>query len=345
LPLLRAKRVAVVGVGTVGSQIANELAKCGVGHLRLIDHDRLEVANLSRHILPVAYVGRNKAEGLAEHLAAQVDGLRAEAIPSKIDQSVPDDLLDEWLDVDLIVAATDDRQAQRRIGQRAFVPATPAIFPALYVEGGGEVIVQLDHGWPCFGCWDYFRTEEEQLRGVTGLNISGWPVIYTSIRLCLGMLDPSSEHREMMVERGERQPTQGFLLRPSGDLHTVSLIWRPNCPSCGVGSAESLRRPADLIRRPATVRARRPPVRQPVERPTGLTIESLVSNFIPGIFVWVLWCLAVWFVVTLLFVIAGSSAEHTEGGKIILYSLYFGPVLIAVLGVVVASLPERDRES
>jgi hypothetical protein len=227
----------------------------------LIDHDILETVNLARHILPLQYVGRNKAQGLAEHLAEQVDGLKTEAISRKIDQSVSDDLLDEWLDVDLIVAATDDRRAQRRVGERALVPSTPAIFPALYVEDGGEVVVQLDRRLPCFGCWDYFRTNEEQLRGVTGLNIAGWPVIHTSIRLCLGILDPDSEDGSMMApEEGQRQPIQNFLLNRSGELKRAILTRRPTCPSCAVGPSPLRREAAHAWRAAERSRPRTAPL-------------------------------------------------------------------------------------
>jgi len=65
-PLLQTKRVVVVGVGQVGSKIAAELARAGIGYLRFIDHDILERSNLFRHVLPGEYADGtwNKADGL-----------------------------------------------------------------------------------------------------------------------------------------------------------------------------------------------------------------------------------------------------------------------------------------
>lgn len=167
-PLMQSQRVVVVGVGTVGSRIADYFANSTIGFLRLIDHDPLEIVNPYRHALPVEYLGWNKAVGLADWLLKQVPRLQVDPIDRKIDQSIPTELLDRWLaDTDLIVAATDDRDAQRRIGQQTLVLGIPAIFPGQYLGGGGEVIVQLDPRLPCFGCWDYFRTSGEQLRGVS----------------------------------------------------------------------------------------------------------------------------------------------------------------------------------
>lgn len=43
-------KVGIVGLGSGGSPVALELAKAGVGHLVLIDFDRLELANVVRHV-------------------------------------------------------------------------------------------------------------------------------------------------------------------------------------------------------------------------------------------------------------------------------------------------------
>lgn len=167
LRLLQTSRVVVVGVGTVGSQIARELANSGVGHLLLIDDDVLELSNLLRHILPKAFIGLNKAEAVANYLAEEVPGLHAEAVPRKIDASMTDAEIDRLLqDADLIVAATDDREAQRRIARRALALDVLAIFPALYADSGGEVIVQSSPQLPCFFCWDGYRGRVRQARGV-----------------------------------------------------------------------------------------------------------------------------------------------------------------------------------
>jgi ThiF family len=237
--LLQSKLVVVIGLGMVGSPIAQKLARSAVGHLRFIDDDILEIENLGRHVLPVEYVDNvqpwNKAEGLAHYLAKQVEGLHTGAIPRKVDGLVRDDLLDAWLsDADLIVAATDDREAQRRIGVRALELGIPAIFPALYPQdGGGEIVLQLDHDWPCFGCWDYFRTNTEQLRGINALELAGQPVIHMSVVLCLSILDPDSVHKDVMKGDPGDPPNQVFMLDDAATLRSGPARWRDECPSCG----------------------------------------------------------------------------------------------------------------
>ena len=57
-------RVVCVGVGSLGSTVALQLARSGVGHLTLIDPDHLVSANLGRHMLGADDLGLPKAEAL-----------------------------------------------------------------------------------------------------------------------------------------------------------------------------------------------------------------------------------------------------------------------------------------
>lgn len=66
--LLRQAHVAVVGLGGLGSNVALWLARLGVGHLQLIDFDRVELSNLNRQYYFLADVGLFKAEALLPKL-------------------------------------------------------------------------------------------------------------------------------------------------------------------------------------------------------------------------------------------------------------------------------------
>jgi hypothetical protein len=230
--------VVVVGIGAVGSQVTMELARCGVGRFRLIDGDVLEESNRPRHVLPRGYVGRNKATAMKQYLDSEVPGSHSEAESRYVNETVSDAELDDLLrDADLIVAATDDREAQRRVGRRALAVGVPAIFPALYRDGGGEVIVQLDPQFPCFFCWDGFRDNEQQLREVRALNAIAQPIIRWATLISLAVLDPSSEHRRLLAAGRGQPPRQIFVDIPTQPLLMAPLLRRPDCPSCRVGPA------------------------------------------------------------------------------------------------------------
>lgn len=57
------KKVAIVGCGSVGSGIAVQLAKAGIGELDLIDFDKMEVENIYRHTLGATALN-NETDGL-----------------------------------------------------------------------------------------------------------------------------------------------------------------------------------------------------------------------------------------------------------------------------------------
>ncbi|WP_346662485.1 sulfur carrier protein ThiS adenylyltransferase ThiF [uncultured Merdimonas sp.] len=65
---LKAGKVAVAGLGGLGSNVAFSLARIGVGSLHLIDFDRVDVTNLNRQQYRMCHVGRYKTEALKEEL-------------------------------------------------------------------------------------------------------------------------------------------------------------------------------------------------------------------------------------------------------------------------------------
>lgn len=65
---LRDAYVAVAGLGGLGSHIAVMLARSGVGHMRLIDFDVVDVTNLNRQAYGISQVGKEKTEALKEIL-------------------------------------------------------------------------------------------------------------------------------------------------------------------------------------------------------------------------------------------------------------------------------------
>lgn len=103
VPILLDRVVTVLGCGALGSMTAVRLAQSGVGAFRLVDHESLETANVGRHALGMADVGRGKAKALADHLLRRFPHLRfVEPYPERWQQSAK---RDELLGADLVIAA------------------------------------------------------------------------------------------------------------------------------------------------------------------------------------------------------------------------------------------------
>jgi molybdopterin/thiamine biosynthesis adenylyltransferase len=105
------KKVAIVGVGAIGSQIADLLGRAGVGFLTLVDHDIVRPGNLIRHTASAGDVGAAKVEVVKRLVTggpAQPEVDVHEDMVTTIDQAT--DLL---MGHELVVDATADQSTTR----------------------------------------------------------------------------------------------------------------------------------------------------------------------------------------------------------------------------------------
>ncbi|ARP87697.1 tRNA threonylcarbamoyladenosine dehydratase [Bordetella genomosp. 9] len=124
---LRAARVAVVGLGGVGSWTAEALARSGVGALTLIDLDHIAESNVNRQIHALSEtLGQAKVAAMA----ARIAGINPECIVTLIDDFVTPDNVEQVLSGrhDVVVDCTDQAAAKiamilyaRRRGLRLLV--------------------------------------------------------------------------------------------------------------------------------------------------------------------------------------------------------------------------------
>lgn len=98
LPRLARAHVAVVGIGGVGSWVAEALARSGIGRLTLVDGDDVCVSNTNRqvHALDGSF-GRAKVAAMAERVHAISPGLDVRAVdafatPGNLSELLPGDL-------------------------------------------------------------------------------------------------------------------------------------------------------------------------------------------------------------------------------------------------------------
>jgi len=103
---LRRRRVAVVGLGGVGSWAVEALARSGVGHLTLIDADDICVSNTNRQLPALeGQYGQNKADAMAARCRAINPLIEVDAVPQFLTASNMADLLDRGFD--LVLDACD----------------------------------------------------------------------------------------------------------------------------------------------------------------------------------------------------------------------------------------------
>jgi len=101
-----AARVAVVGIGGVGSWAVEAFARSGIGHLTLIDADDLCVSNTNRQLPALeGMYGHSKVEAMAARCRAIHPGIRIDAVQSFLTPSNMEELLGGGFD--LVLDACD----------------------------------------------------------------------------------------------------------------------------------------------------------------------------------------------------------------------------------------------
>jgi adenylyltransferase/sulfurtransferase len=143
--------VAVVGCGALGSFHAAALARAGVGRLKLIDRDFVELSNLQRQWL---YTEADAAEALpkaaaaAAHLRAANSGV---AVEPHITDLVPDNIEEVLEGVDLILDGTDNFDTRYLVNDYAVQAAVPWIYGGA-VGSYGLVMPVVPGTTACFEC-------------------------------------------------------------------------------------------------------------------------------------------------------------------------------------------------
>jgi molybdopterin/thiamine biosynthesis adenylyltransferase len=158
-PQLRAlagKRVAVIGTGALGSQIAALLARAGVGSFWLIDPDVVTAGIVIRHQLDLRSLGRTKVDALANQLRAINPYINVTALPARYGRTSQrdDDFITDLLGTcDLIVNATAHVDTGFHISRAADALERPALHVA--VSSGayaGRVLLQRHGHSGCLEC-------------------------------------------------------------------------------------------------------------------------------------------------------------------------------------------------
>src|SRR5574344_580422 len=89
-------KVAIAGLGGLGSNIAVMLARIGVGELLLIDFDIVEPSNLNRQSYYIKHLGMNKTDALKEQLKEINPFIKIITKNIKIDESNLKELFASW---------------------------------------------------------------------------------------------------------------------------------------------------------------------------------------------------------------------------------------------------------
>ncbi len=133
LAKLAAARVAVFGLGGVGSYAAEALVRAGVGHFLLVDHDVVSLSNLNRQLHATRKtVGQKKTEAMRERMLDVNPDADVESIDAFYEPNCAEDFFSAPLDY--IIDAVDTVTAKLSLA----VEATRRNIPIISSMGAGN---------------------------------------------------------------------------------------------------------------------------------------------------------------------------------------------------------------
>ena len=134
---LKSCRVAVVELSAIGTAVANNLARAGVGYIRLIDGDYVDLTELQRQTLFTeedAREERVKAVVMQEYLKKVNSEVEVDAKVTSLNSGNVDALFE---DVDLIIDATDSFETRLLINEACHELKKPWIYGGALARSDG----------------------------------------------------------------------------------------------------------------------------------------------------------------------------------------------------------------
>ncbi len=149
---LLAANVAVIGCGALGTVVASSIVRAGVGRVKIVDRDYIELNNLQRQIL---FDEEDIARGLPKAVAAseklrrvnsqvEIEPLVADVNPSNVEEIIGD--------VDLVLDGTDNFETRFLVNDACVKHGIPWVYGAVIATYGMTMAI-VPHCTPCFRCF------------------------------------------------------------------------------------------------------------------------------------------------------------------------------------------------
>lgn len=179
--LLRQKRVLVVGCGGLGGHIIDQLARIGIGALRVVDGDVFEESNLNRQLLSrMDLLRMSKAEAAAEHVRRVNPNVSVEAVDAFLTEENARQLIAEC---DVVMDALDNIPSRRFLASACESAGIPYVYGA--IQGW---IAQAAVSMPGDRLMDILFPEEIEIRDKSVLSFTPALCAAMQTALCVKLL-------------------------------------------------------------------------------------------------------------------------------------------------------------
>jgi len=220
---LKSSKVAVIGLGGLGSVATLYLTLAGVGHLRLVDQDTVELNNLHRQVLySIEDLRLPKVEVAAKRVKQINPEVEVEPVPENVRQSNVKEIL---AGVDCVVDGLDNMFTRYVINRACVEDRIPYVYAAaIGIEGYLSVFNPPETS--CLACifpsLDDRHLPTCETRGVLGATtgIIGSMEAMEAIKILAGMGKPLKNT---------------LLICDFNDMYLtkIDIFKNPDCPVCG----------------------------------------------------------------------------------------------------------------
>ncbi len=146
---LKSARVLIVGLGGLGTPLAQYLAAAGVGTIGLVDYDAVEASNLQRQVIHrTRDVGRPKVASAKEAIKNINPLVKTETYNTLLTEKNAMDLIGDY---DIVADATDNYKSRYLINDVCALLGKPDVFGAMYQFEGQASVFYAKEG-PCYRC-------------------------------------------------------------------------------------------------------------------------------------------------------------------------------------------------
>ena len=193
---LKNSTVCVVGVGGLGNPITTRLAAMGIGKLRIVDRDVIELSNLHRQTMfDEDDVGQVKVEVAARKLKKSNPQVEIEALPISINDYTALDVVEGC---DVVIDALDSVNARYSLNKACVEKNIPCVLGAA-VGVTGQVFTVIPNESACYYCMFPALDEDSMptcsLEGVhpSILSVVGGIEVHEAVDVLIGKTPKSSE--------------------------------------------------------------------------------------------------------------------------------------------------------
>ena len=223
-------KVTIIGVGALGTVSANNLCRSGVGHIRIVDRDYVEISNLQRQILYNEEDSKEslpKAAAAFRHLSKVNSEINIEPVIGDVNSSNIESLIH---DADLVLDATDNWEIRILLNEACHFLKIPWIYCAALGSRGMTMNLLPGEGNPCLRCI------MPEAASAPGESCSTFGVL----NMATGAIASIQSMEAIKILVGSSSIRRELLTMDLWENHTALIKFekKPDCPVCGHGKYE-----------------------------------------------------------------------------------------------------------